>query len=270
MKNCYVCDVPLTQNTRFEHVIQDAIGGFLKSRCLLCDECNQSFEEIDCELSEQLKFFTGAFAVKRDGGGKPSAFPTSDGKGYITGGEFVYHKPMRQEREIKRTDEGAVIYRLATKQSSQKTNDVLKGERRFLKKEGVPDKIIDQVIEEARSKIATSIELGDTGLAFVFGGNALRAVAKIATNFYILKGGNAQQIKHLFPYIKDGTESNCIYWFYPEDDVVSKKDEEVLHSIILVGDRRERLLYAYIELFSFYQCIVLLNTDYEGDCFLES
>ena len=49
---------------------------------------------------------------------------------------------------------------------------------------------------------------------------------------------------------------------YFEYDPIPKKDDEVLHSIILRGDARENLLFAYIELFDFYKVLVLLNDNY--------
>ena len=108
--------------------------------------------------------------------------------------------------------------------------------------------------------------VGEIEHNITFGGpEALRSVCKTAVNFYMLQGGSRDYIKHLIPYIKDGDQSSDINLYYPPEDIIEKIDGDVLHSIILVGDANERILYAYVELFSAVQHIVLLSRDYPYD-----
>ena len=46
--------------------------------------------------------------------------------------------------------------------------------------------------------------------------------------------------------------------------VVSKEEDAVCHSLVMVGDPENRLLYVYIELFDFYRVLVLLSDHYTG------
>ena len=78
--------------------------------------------------------------------------------------------------------------------------------------------------------------------------------------------GVLANVSHLIPYITGQIDDKRIVKpVYFEQDPIPQKDSEVLHSIIIKGDSREKLLYAYIELFDFYKVLVLLNENYSDD-----
>ncbi|WP_375499415.1 hypothetical protein [uncultured Nostoc sp.] len=99
-----------------------------------------------------------------------------------------------------------------------------------------------------------------------FGGNeAFRAICKMAISFYIYKGGERNYISHLIPYIKDGQLNNTVWHYYPENITNSNSENiEVLHTLFVVGNPSEKILCAYIELFSTFKFIVLLSDTYTG------
>lgn len=68
MANCYMCGVELDDNKRTEeHIILNAIGGMLKSKNLICKQCNSTFgDEIDSRLAKQLQPFSVLMNVERD------------------------------------------------------------------------------------------------------------------------------------------------------------------------------------------------------------
>ncbi len=68
MIKCYICDSALTkENQTFEHIILNAAGGRLKSKDLLCKNCNSSFgENIDSVLAEQLNYLANMLMIKRE------------------------------------------------------------------------------------------------------------------------------------------------------------------------------------------------------------
>ena len=157
--------------------------------------------------------------------------------------------------------------------SSQKSDELIKGIKRKLSKENVPEKTINQFIEEInKNNIKTRYEIIKTaGVGLEVGGDGFRAIAKIAVNFYIYKGGDIASIEHLIPYIKNGDEIGCVRLYGLSKEIVVKQgNNDILHSVIVIGNKKEKLLYSYVELFSFYSCIVLLNSNYEGDDFSES
>ena len=53
MSKCYVCGVELTEDNKTEEHIINAIGGVLKSKNLICKQCNSDFgDEIDSFLAK--------------------------------------------------------------------------------------------------------------------------------------------------------------------------------------------------------------------------
>lgn len=59
MSYCYVCGCQLNKfNETEEHIIQYSIGGVLKSKQLLCKQCNSMLgHDIDDELAKQFNCF---------------------------------------------------------------------------------------------------------------------------------------------------------------------------------------------------------------------
>ena len=87
----------------------------------------------------------------------------------------------------------------------------------------------------------------------------------MATSFYIYKGGERNHISHLIPYIRDGQLNNTVWHYYPENiSNYNSENIEVLHTLFVVGNPSEKILYAYIELFSAFIFIVLLSDHYTG------
>lgn len=51
---CIFCPNPLSAETKYEHIIQESIGGSLKSRALVCNQCNEEFSRaIDLVLAQK-------------------------------------------------------------------------------------------------------------------------------------------------------------------------------------------------------------------------
>lgn len=70
MYTCYVCDDILnSENETVEHIVLNAIGGKLKSRRLICRDCNSKFgSKIDTELAKQLSSFCTLLNIQRESG----------------------------------------------------------------------------------------------------------------------------------------------------------------------------------------------------------
>ncbi len=105
-------------------------------------------------------------------------------------------------------------------------------------------------------------------LSFDLGGKADRAVVKIAVNLWMLEGGDRSQIENLIPFIRDGDrDTHRVSFYYPEKATENHFDEffdDILHTVLVKGDSKERILYSYIELFSAIKYLVLLRDDYSG------
>lgn len=124
-------------------------------------------------------------------------------------------------------------------------------------------------VESVLSLATVEMRYLDNALNFKihFGGSeTFRSLCKTAVNFYLYKGGLQKNICHLISYIKDGDESDStVRYLYSDKIQIPTEQDEVLHSIIIKGDSKEKILFAYIELFDFYKVVVMLNDNYEDE-----
>ena len=251
-----------SQNRSEEHIIPNAIGGRLTSNKLLCKVCNSAFGDvIDFEIAEQLSLIANLLNIKRDDAKIPRNIRTSKGKYFLrAGGKPVLAKP---EINVTKDDKGMKIH---IESSPEKANKTLKGVQR---KYGLPDSFISDAWSNSR-KSATYLDEG-VDVEFSLGGlEAFRSICKTAINFYIDKGGSRDAILHLLPYLKGDCDARRTFYFYPSCDIIKKTDSEILHSIIVTGDVEAGILYAYVEYFNYYKCLVVLNEQYRGESICES
>ena len=252
---CYICGSSLNDNNSSEeHIFLNALGGKLKARNLLCKQCNSVFgDDIDSELARQFNFIANMLNIERDRG-KPQSFDAvdcQDGTVYSLepGGVPILKYPVIK-KEIQKTKTRFTIRARDVKQ----WRAVAKGLKRKY-----PDidnnKSLTNIKKERKyldNELSFKIEFG--------GGKAFRSLCKSAINFYLYKDGNLANIRHLIPYLTGQRDDKRIVKpVYFEYDPIPKKDDEVLHSIILRGDARENLLFAYIELFDFYKVLVKVS-----------
>lgn len=97
-----------------------------------------------------------------------------------------------------------------------------------------------------------------------------RAYCKMAVNFFIYHGGSSKDIQHLLPFIEGKHEEAEVYYFYPKSEVFYKGKEEILHSIVLRGDKLRKQLFVFIEHYNEFKMIVFLSRDHQGEDIYES
>ncbi|GAA4277564.1 hypothetical protein GCM10022259_22880 [Aquimarina mytili] len=97
------------------------------------------------------------------------------------------------------------------------------------------------------------------------GPEAMKAIVKIAVNFYIYAQGKREVVKHLLPYLNGEEELDIVWMYHPEERVYKAEENEVPHVLKIIGDPKEGVLYAYVELLDAYSFMVLLNEDYTGE-----
>lgn len=79
MKQCIFCNTSLqnTNNSK-EHIIPNALGGMLKSKDVLCKDCNSSLSRnIDNKLYEFFKFVDCMLGIKKDRKNKSTYLPAT-------------------------------------------------------------------------------------------------------------------------------------------------------------------------------------------------
>ena len=259
MSKCYICECEISQDNVYkEHIILNSIGGRLKSSSLICNKCAPHFDGIDAALGKQLNIIGLVLDIKRDRGKNPytKAKIVSTGKevSLISGGKIVPIQPTIDVRY-----DGDNVYLSVSTRDENQMREALIGLKRN-------HPWID--VQELMSNAIKRQEFIDSPLKYqlTFGGDeAFRAICKMATSFYIYKGGERNHISHLIPYIKDGQLNNTVWHYYPENITnYNSENIKVLHTLFVVGNPSEKILYAYIELFSTFKFIVLLSDHYTG------
>ncbi len=266
MVKCYVCDEileELPEEERYiEHIILNAIGGKLKSRNLLCRPCSKKFDSIDTALADSLNVIGLLLDIDRDRFKNPpeKGIRTDTGKTiYIAGGG----KPVMPEAKPTVENISKNSLKITVKDKKQ-LKEFLNSQKR---KGRLSDSDIENFLKiaEPRKEVITS----PVELEFTFGNDeCFRSVCKMAINYYIYNQGNPSFIKHLIPYIEDGKDSGCVWYYYPDNPV--HNNPSFIHTLFIKGDPDERILYAYIELYNTFNLIVLLSDCYNGTAIQES
>jgi hypothetical protein len=256
---CYVCDKEITPELETEeHILLNAAGGRLKSKDLICKDCNSEFgEKIDSELAKQLNNLSNMLMVKRHRG-EPQPIIGDNAK---TGEKYkleVGGTPRMTKPIVDKKVDGDKTHISVTARSESELRSILKG---IAKKNPKFD------IEEAMKSAQWKTEYLDDPLHFqnVIGGkDVFRAICKCATNFYVFKQKESSQIKHLLPYIK-GEEEKDIVWMHYQENIYELETNESSHLIHLVGNSEDKTLYCYVDYFNTYKYLVLLNDNYDGN-----
>ncbi|PKV52560.1 HNH endonuclease [Aquimarina sp. MAR_2010_214] len=262
-ERCYKCEVELTkENFSTEHVILNACGGKLKSDSLLCKKCNSSFgDSFDKELAKTITPLANLLRIKRDRGNPPkiNGLDTLNNTEYTLdhNGAINHKKPSIQKIGFDNPDISKRKFQI--KVPNQKMlKQVLNGLKRKH-----PDLDIEKALEEfnyTEEPFDKELEI-----KMSFGGTeTFKSITKTAINFYILNGGERNEIKHLFEFLDGNKEMNNVWFHYPDKDVYNYKEGEITHIIKLKGSKTERILYAYIELFNSHCFIIKLNKNYTG------
>lgn len=253
MSKCIKCGCELifdgiNKNTSIEHIIPNAIGGKLKSSKLLCKKCNSDYgRECDYELCKQLMFFTVMLNPNRDR--KSSLILKTDKEeeyDISLGGKPILKAP----KIIKEQNEKYIKYKI-TSRNIQETTKILKN----LKKK-YPQLDIDSI----KSNLQKSIKFINKPLKVstrVKNTLIFQAIYKIALEYYIENGGQISSTT-LF------NEKVC--YSYELDFIFDKYIKNTIyHGIFIKGDPKEKYLIGYVELYSTYSFLILLDDNYNGD-----
>lgn len=261
MAKCYICGDEITENNKTEeHIILNAIGGKLKPDTLICKHCNSTTgDDIDAALAKQLNHLSNLFNISRDRGNVPNleCILEKDNEEILIqpGGKPILRKPIIKE-EI---DEKNNIKITVNSPNGEVAKKVIRGLERKYNKQGKHATEVYQrkSIKYLDQKCKISINIG--------GEKAFRSICKMAVNLYMYKGGIRKYIEHLIPYIQGKEILNCVKFYYNGKNIIYKNKGEVLHSIIIKGDKNQKLLVGYIELFNCYKFSILLNDKYDGE-----
>lgn len=254
--NCYLCGNKITDdNKTVEHIILNSLGGKLKSSKLICKSCNSNFgNSIDSTLAKQLEFFANYLDIKREHGDVQDIemIKESTGEKYKVTSKGVPIPSKPNVEEIKSVDKTEIRVQARSKQELKK---VLIG----LKKK-YPTIDIESLLEDAIT-IRETISEPLTKSLSIGGKESMPAILKMAINFYIEKTGDKESVKDAIDDLKKN-ETARVEPIIFEKDILDFVEGEVTHTLFINGSKKQRKLYAIIELYSSIQFIVKLSDNY--------
>jgi hypothetical protein len=259
MAQCYICEIEIQSENRYkEHILLNSLGGKLKSEYLLCQKCAPCFDTIDAALAKQLNFIGLLLNIKRDRGTNPpiKAIITDTGEEICigAGGKPVPIKPVIKDSIV----DGVFNLSISARDRRQ-MREVLQGLKRKYSWIDV-EHMLGEAVSQG-SYMTSPVYRQET----VGGKEAFRAICKMAIGFYLHQDGKRDTIAHLIPYIKDGQNCNCVWFFYPNDSTTALNEENltVFHTLYVKGDPSEGILFAHIDFFSTFKFLVLLSDHYD-------
>ncbi|WP_126247824.1 HNH endonuclease [Chitinophaga rhizosphaerae] len=264
MMICYNCNTRLEPGTLSEeHIFPQAIGGRLTSLTLLCKKCNEHYgATIDANLAKSFEFFVAMLMLDRERSEKIPVIKnlvTDSGEKYsLRDGRF----PESVEPPVT-VAEGGKSYHISARNEKEFETIIRQFKDRF------PE--ID--LEDVRSKAVRSKSYMDKALhgSLTLGGEqGLRAVAKIALNFYLHSGGDRTAVGEILPVIKGEISNEQHAHLYYIIDSLELSGKEVFHFVQVNGDPTTGLLYAYVVLFSSIGYMVTLSENYRSEKFEKS
>jgi len=263
---CYITGEKLSQTETEEHIIPNALGGFLKSNKLVLSRINTGlFDKLDAELATRIEV-ASFFEFKRERGKQPPIKGTTkEGIEYL---HDAKNFKMVSRKPIEVTDEKGKTW---LKFPLHQKDEIIKARLRkspHLNKEDLEKSIIEIHLEE--------IQILDYEHALNIIANSedsFRCIAKIATNFAVLNNVDKSLFSNLISFIKGEVPLSYVNlgYFYPNQLLTYNYDtNEISHILYLRGCQKEKLLYCYIELFNLHCFIVILNYNYWKEDFTKS
>lgn len=257
MSKCYMCGAELNESNRTEeHIILNAIGGVLTSKNLICKQCNSNFGDgADSHLAKQLQPFSVLMNVERDRGETPpiEAMRSSNNEKILVypGGKPGSIKPEVCFFE----DEGKQKYHVVAR-NQKEMNRIYKGIKKKYPSATITD--TGEVVENINEKITIEYDLSDA---------SLESVCKTAVGYYLHTGSNQKYVQSFIDRLKKHDVLELCNFCYVKQIKIRKFEDGIFHSIAVVGEPQQKLLYAYIEFFDYFHAIVLLNDNYDGEEF---
>ncbi len=241
MSACYSCHTTLNKkNQSVEHIIPNSIGGTLKSSRLICRECNNAYGmTIDAALAKDFEHLSIFLSFDRD---RP--------KPHIK--DNLNPVPARP---IMRIENGRLYITGGNKEQIIQIASGIK--RKF---PGINMENIERKFHEDKKPAQHDVTIDFSVGSDLF----MRAVAKIAANYYLMKVRGNKYLSRIIAII-NGVETNDHDIHYHPLPARLWNDGEISHVIIIKGDPSLKQLSANVILFNTYGVVINLCNEYDGD-----
>lgn len=261
---CYLTGVQLKKSCAepfdddcesLEHIIQNALSGTLSSTQILSHRANQDLNKlIDTKFVKIFEGFSLRLDFDRDRPGGSSVRGSH--------GDYLVDVVFKDNRFFPRRPYFDEVKR-AIYADSMKTGRNYK--QHLLNTGAIVDEEEIQIFDDMAGKIELPFSLDNK----IF----KQGFAKIAAGFAAESGVSRDNLKLVIDTEKKSFRDQILVVpSIPASPVehefeikAFKSASYPVHALVLVGSRKERLLYCHVDLFSTFQWYVLLDDDYEGD-----
>jgi hypothetical protein len=252
MAKCAFCPEELTaENRSKEHIFPNAIGGRLWSYELDCAKCNSEFgADCDDALAKDMNPLANILGIERDRGEPQPIEGMMQGKKVRmdASGKPEFAQPEHDEKK-----DGNKVQISIKARGLSEARKMLNG---YARKYPIN-------VDEVMKSVQVQQEYSSIEFKFTHGGaDTFRAVAKMAYLFlkYKRPAHALDRAAVLIETIRGTCEDKSVTYL-PGDLIVDPAPGQVLHSIVIKSYPTERLLVAYVELFSVFTFVVLLSED---------
>lgn len=255
-KICYYCGCDITdENKSLEHILQNALGGKIKSNYILCATHNDLLNvEIDKEFVKKFEIITEGLKIKKERKSKSNSTliknPFTDKKLRFNQSKV---KPTKPEYDV----EENIIYASDNKTGNQFKKKIIKDHN---PKNDPTIKTEKYEVNQnyAGLTLEFSIDVDDPVIC--------KGLAKIAAGFATLNGIRREDMPELIDLSSLGIREDIIIAENTYADIfmgesISDLNVYPLHTLQLITNKRQ--LICRIDLFSAFSFDILLNKDFD-------
>jgi hypothetical protein len=259
--HCVLCDCPFDEALDSnEHIIPNALGGWLKVPGVLCSTCNsRAGHEWDAELARQLNPLALFFGIARENGGTPSqVFETLGGEKIRLHADDVM---TLANPTLERTpqDDGSLRINI-TARTLAEAEGMLEGLQRKY-----PALDVSQGIATAQRHLAYPAAIR---MSLRIGGSlAGRSLVKSTVCLAAAQGVDARACDESRAFLCDNTNDGraCFQFFYDHDVLVNRPPNVPLHCVAVSNRGAGGQMLGYVELYGTFRILVRLAKDYCGN-----
>lgn len=238
MVQCYICNTEITKaNNTLEHIIPNSIGGELKSKDLICRECNsKTGEMIDKNIANAYHLIMIMLDLKKDRGEVAPLKIKKDGILYN-----LHSDGTIENTDFKKISDNKFIMPLYQKEDFLKKIKKKKGNLKYR--------------QEKKYTLSPSFQI-DFGTI----DDKLRvSILKIALNFAIYNKIDKKNLKESIAFLKNNTPNNVV----PYVDKIEDEINSIYHKIRLFKDGNN--LIVTVTLFNIFKFVVFLNKNFDDN-----
>lgn len=280
MSKCYICNEELDKNNKsVEHILLNGLGGHLKTDRILCEKHNNMYSKYDDELCDDLLFFTNILNPKRDRDENPQANFRDDDNNIVirkANGDF-YTKP---KVTVNKKQNGGLevtinVFYSDTQGGQEYLNEKIENIiRTSTKKLNLSEERIGEEIDKIQNFIANKPSQQKHPklyfeCQFNKKGNIFISLLKMVLGFYFYNNYSENYILPILEAYKNADKknnkiliNNNSNYYYPKNFY---KEDNIYHTLVIIGNKKNKLLYAFVSLYGVLNTFILLNQDYNGE-----